>query len=148
MGKIRLAQKQYSSAENALREAVKLDKDSVEALVQLGVCLFWQQRFQESIAMLESALIHSPELAEAQYNLGLSLASIKKTPEAKTAFTKAIRSKPGLVDAYVGLATLFIQDQQIEEAYKTLLKAREVSPDHPRVISMLQQFQQSPRQTP
>jgi len=148
LGNIYLSDKKYQEAEASMREALKYDPEAVEALVQLGVSLFWQKRFDESIAMLKSALINSPELAEAQYNLGLGLASTSKTSEAKEAFAKAIRSKPGLVDAYVGLATLFLQDRQIEEAYKTLIKAREVSPNHPRVVSLLQQFERTPPKTP
>ena len=103
----------------------------------------WQKRFSESIDILKTAIEKSPDLAEAHYNLGLSLASNNEPQAAMEAFSNTIRLKPGLPDSYIGLATMLAQANQKQEAIQTLEQARKISPNHPRILAMLDQLKTS-----
>lgn len=100
----------------------------------------WQKRFDESIIRLKEAIDRSPDLAEAHYNLGLSLASNNDFKGAAQAFSDAIRLKPSLPDSYIGLATMLIRTNQRNEAEQILQKALKIAPKHPRVLAMLEQL--------
>lgn len=140
-GKIHLANKQYPLAETALRKSLSLDKDSIEAMVQLGVSLLWQNKHADAIELFERAIELSPELAEAYYNLALAQSSLGDGNSAKMAFAHTIRLNPGIAEAYVGLATLFIQDNELANALKTVRKGLEASPEHPGLKRLLDGFE-------
>ena len=90
---------------------------------------------------MNKAIEQSPNLPEAHYNLGLSLASNNNLQKAADAFSTAIKLKPALPDSYIGLATVFLRAGQQREAKATLEKALNIAPRHPRIISMLKQLQ-------
>ena len=81
------------------REAVRRDPADPEAWQRLGSTLFFALgQPAEAIAALEQAVRLDPRAASARLDLGLALASVRRSAEAVTAIEEASRLAPRLLD--------------------------------------------------
>jgi tetratricopeptide (TPR) repeat protein len=85
----------YSEAEAAFREAVRLDPGNADAHTDLGDALHRQGKYSEAEAASREAIRLDPALAWAHNNLGSALYGQQKYAEAEAAFREAVRLDPG-----------------------------------------------------
>ncbi len=69
-----------------------------------GVSLLRAGRAGEALRVLKAATTIAPNVPEAHVNLGFAAIALGHAQEAEAAFLKAIEHKPGLQNAYFGLA--------------------------------------------
>ena len=132
MGRIQMAQREFVEATESFQTAIKHDAENVEAMVQLGVALFYQQLSPEAENVLKRAIAISPTLPEAHYNLGLSQAAQNKSVAASTSFKKAIQYRPNFGEAFIGLASSLAKQGQLLEAKNAVEQALTLNPNDSR----------------
>ena len=70
--------------------------------------------------------------AETHYNLGNSLADLKRYKEAEKEFREAIKLNPNVAEAHANLGILYLQQGKINDAQKELEIAHELFFDQGR----------------
>lgn len=80
------------------------------------------------IKTFDHAIMLAPTDAKLYFNKGL-IQNQMKDPAAIKTIEKALELKPNYRDAYIGLATILIQNKQNQEAKNWLLKARQYFPN-------------------
>jgi tetratricopeptide (TPR) repeat protein len=138
MGKAYLA-KNDARAEQALRTAVRLAPDLVEAPFYLGAVRFLRGDYREAAAHFRQAVKLKPDFALAHYNLGHCLVRLGDRSGATLAFRTAVSCKPDYADARVNLGELLAQDGREAEALGHLRYAVQLEPRDPRAKKLLAQ---------
>jgi tetratricopeptide (TPR) repeat protein len=87
-----------------LREAVRLNPDSVRARTDLGSALAKMGRYPEAIAEFQAALKLDASAAILHHNLGNALLESGRTAEAIAEYENALRLDPGYSEARHSLA--------------------------------------------
>lgn len=90
----------------AARHALQIAPADPEIQTRLAALLQAQSHPQESLKLLDAALLRSPKLAEAHYRRGDTLMSLGEFAEAKAEFEKAVALDQDISEAYIGLATI------------------------------------------
>ena len=88
------------------QQALRLDRNYVPALVQLGNLLSSHQRFFVAYRLLQRAEGVAPESAEVQALLGRCLFRLKKYNEAREALRRALSLNPDLSEPHLLLASI------------------------------------------
>ncbi len=91
--------KKMDRAEEALRNAIKLNPRYVEALTDLGVLKIGQEKLDESIEYFSRAIEINPEYISALYHWGVALRLSGNNEEAKEKIEKVLSIKPGFPPA-------------------------------------------------
>jgi tetratricopeptide (TPR) repeat protein len=94
---------QYTDAEAAYREAVRVDPSYAPGHESLGNALRSLERNAEAEAAYRDAIRLDPELAGARYGLGRVLYDKKQYDEAARSYREAIRLDPTDADSHMGL---------------------------------------------
>jgi tetratricopeptide (TPR) repeat protein len=145
LGRARHRMGDLAGAEASLRRAIALAPGMIEAHMQLGIIHLARRRTDEAGQCFRAAIRAKPNLAEAWYNLGLSLGGDRA--ESLTAFREAIRLRPGLIEAYLGLAVVLRAGGEFTEAREVVTRALQFCPDGPLRQSLLEQQQALARQS-
>ncbi len=131
----------YTDADRWLTRSVEADPKDSESWYYLGRTKYNENRFQESIHAFEQCLQLDTKNTKAQANLGLALEALGHTDEALAAYQKAIalqeQGAPKNAEPFIDLGNLLLQQNQIDEAIQNFHKARETSPQEPRVHESL-----------
>ncbi|MGC8657712.1 MAG: tetratricopeptide repeat protein, partial [Desulfomonilaceae bacterium] len=77
----------------------------------------------DTIEDIERKLAQDPESASLHYNLGLALARAKQWEKAILAFRKAMKLRPGLLEARVNIAGVLLQQGDYDGCIEESLKA-------------------------
>jgi superkiller protein 3 len=117
-----------SEAEGQLRQAMALDRLSVEARVELARLLGATGRMVECTGVIDDALSLEPGNAEALGLKGLSLALQGDYKGAAGYYRKAITSDPRLGMAYSNLGGALRETGELAESESILRKGIEVEP--------------------
>lgn len=121
-----------SSAERNLRTYLGFDKNNVEAIYRLAVCIKRQGRLSEALALLANCAeqmtnpILSSELASLYLEQGDSDLAILHANDA-------LQQEPDNMNARMVLGSVFILLGTPKEALKHLAVAREQAPSNPQV---------------
>jgi tetratricopeptide (TPR) repeat protein len=89
-----------------LRQAVRADPSSGEALEQLGLALALSGRFEEAAGTFEKAVGANPSDASARLNLAVALAEIGRIDEARRHAEEALGLEPSYAKAREFLSKL------------------------------------------
>lgn len=90
-------------AEQACREALRLQPEYPEAWNNLGLALYDQRRDEEAEQAYREAIKGQPDYTNAWNNLGLTLHRQDRREEADAAFRRAIQARPGFGAAWLNL---------------------------------------------
>ena len=111
------------AAESLLREAVKLDPNSLEANLQLGLLYSKQHRnLDEAVRLLEEARHLQPDLAGTYAALGSAYLQLGNARQAAVELEDAVRLAPDNAEPYYVLASAYRQLQEESKA-ETALEA-------------------------
>lgn len=98
----------YTAAEEKLLEALERNPASFEASFNLADALYKQERYEESVKLLEE-LVQNPTLtpqqrAEIYHNLGNSMFSMQKLQQAAEFYKQSLRENPADLETKYNLA--------------------------------------------
>lgn len=130
-----LDKKDYATAEQALREAVKQTPNDYRSWFDLGFVYTATKRDPEAIDAYRKSVAANPKIFESNLNLGLMLAR-NKNPEAEKYLRAATELKPtakpdeGLARAWVSLGHV-IEDKEPRQALAAFQRAAQLQPKDP-----------------
>ena len=110
------AAKHWREAEDAIREALRLNPSDAAAYVNLGNLMRDLERQGEAEAAYRAALRLDSEDARVHYDLGLVLAETGRPKEAEEAFRQAVALDPDEADLLRALGTQLRENGKVTEA--------------------------------
>jgi tetratricopeptide (TPR) repeat protein len=144
LGRARFRMGDHAGAEEILLRSAELAPDSVEAHIQLGIVQLARGDAKAAQRSFRAAIKAKPNIAEAWFNLGLSLGN-ENHADSVAAFHEAIRLKPNFAQAYLGLAVVLRADGQKEKAAAELRHALSLNPDPALRQKLLEQLKLAER---
>lgn len=98
-----------AEAERAYRQALELDPDLSDAVLNLGVLLGETGRFDEAIALYRRAVKRLPDDPLLHFNLAVMLEDAGRIAEALAAYDACLALDPKIADAHFNAARLHEQ---------------------------------------
>jgi tetratricopeptide (TPR) repeat protein len=135
----------FAAAEQALRESLRRDPNSVEGQFYLGVVLSEQKEFAAAIPYFRKAAQLKPDHALAWYNLGFCHKQQGDRAGAVEAFQKAIDCKPHFAQARINLGEVLAEEGQLDAAEEQLRQGMHLSPNDTRARQLLETVQKRRR---
>lgn len=139
-GRVRLAEGNLTAAEAALRQAVALTPDSVEAQFDLATVLFRRQDPAGAATIFRRVTEREPDYGPAHLGLGRCLAAQGDRAAALRALAAAVRSMPQTGEAHRDLGELLAEDGQQAEAVVHLRHAIRLQPDDAKAKALLERL--------
>ena len=99
-----------------LQTAVRLARNPVSPLIDLGNLLLGAGRTTDALEQFRSAARAAPNSAEAHIGLGTALFRAGRLNEAAAEHTLAVRLAPALADAHYNLAATLAAQDRLREA--------------------------------
>ncbi len=124
------ARQLFNQAEQALKEAVRLDDSFADAWLNLGNVLSEIEKPVEAVAAYRQSLRYRSRNAKVHYNLGNVLKNLKQYDEAIAEYRKAIEYDPEHILAHVNLGNTYNIQGRYEEAISIYNKAIGIDPGH------------------
>ncbi len=125
----------YHEAEQRYREAIDINPEYANALVNLAAVL--QANPQAAEPELRRVLKINPKYPQARATLGVMLLSAGREHEAKVAFRKALKISPKDPIALIGLAQIARQEGRFDDAQSLLKRTLEINPKMPSAWAAL-----------
>jgi tetratricopeptide (TPR) repeat protein len=116
IGVAHLEQFDYTTAEAAFREALRLEPDLAIARLNLAIALLYSGRFDVAIDEARSATKLLPDAPGPHFVLGLAAKADNQLEEAMTAFRQVLRLDPDDPGARIHLAQIHLQERRFDEA--------------------------------
>ncbi len=130
-GLVHQAEQKLTDSIEEFGKALEKSPDAIQPLSQMVKSYLAQGKAEDALAKLEGTLKNNPENYVA-YNLkGEILFGLKRFPEAKGAFAKAIEIKPDWHIPYARLANVHFQEKDIPGAVKAFEQGLKAIPDNP-----------------
>lgn len=126
----------FPDAQKWFAEVTRQTPEDSDAWYLLGRTQYNEDQFKDAIASFGQALKLRPGYVEAQNNLGLAWQGLNKLDEATAAYRKAIAwqgSQPSDPQPFLNLGTLFVNQNQAEQAIPLLRQASKLAPKNPKV---------------
>ena len=136
-----LAAGRFPEAAEALRKAIRLDRDSPRPQLMLAYALWHSGEREQAIVALRRLIERSPGNAEAWFNLGNFYRAERRLEEAATAFRRAAHFQPTHAAAHVNLGYVLVQRGRFDEAEAAVRSSLESFPDEPDLLLNLAQIQ-------
>jgi len=131
----------YSSSDHWLTRALQSNPKDSQGWYYLGRAKYTENLFEEALSAFHQCLKLDPKNVKAEDNLGLTHQALGHSDEALAAFRSAIAWQSQLLKKnsgpFINLGTLFLEQNQLEEAVPYLSEAVEISPDEPRAHEQL-----------
>jgi tetratricopeptide (TPR) repeat protein len=89
-----------------------------------------QDKPQEALQVLQTAVRDNPEDEDIHYNLGIALARLGRNQEAIKEYEEALRLFPDYAEAHNNLGNVLMRTQQRGEALKHFEQAVKITPDY------------------
>jgi len=109
-------------------EILSFYPNNVDALHLLGVALYQCQQFQDSLKLLDKAILINPEFANAYSNRGLVLQDMKRFEEALESYDRAILINPEFANAYHKRGNVLRDLKRFVEALESYDRAILINP--------------------
>ncbi len=137
-GGIALDLKKPELAEQALRKAIELKPDNMQAHALLLRLKGGRGQEKEALAVLDDYLKSFPKDQQARLQRSLLLRQLGQNEEARTSLLELIAAAPELASAYNNLAILESEAiHDLESAVTHARKARSLGPAHPAIADTL-----------
>jgi Tfp pilus assembly protein PilF len=109
------------AAEALLRRALELDSAAVRPLLNLGLCLYRQQRYAEALPFLERGVQLHPVNAHGNFLYGITLVMAGDDARAEPVLLKAYeQGGKHYAKAQLYLSQLFVRQKKFERAAEAL----------------------------
>jgi eukaryotic-like serine/threonine-protein kinase len=137
LGTTLLADGDRPGAEEALKQALRLDVTSFWAWFMLGHCHYAQGRFLEAAGDFAACAARGPTFAWTHFNRGLSLARAGRPLDARYAYNLALKLDPAFAEARVDRALVELELNQLDDARDDLTCAIELGRNDLVVLAAL-----------
>jgi tetratricopeptide (TPR) repeat protein len=137
LGSALLAAGDPGRAEEAFRQALKLDERSFWTWFMLGHCHFAERRFLESAGDFAICAVHGPSFSWAQFNRGLALSRAGRLIGAQDAYDAALRNEPAFAEALANRALVKLELDQPAQAQADLERAIKLGRDDVVILAAL-----------
>lgn len=108
----------WQDAEEAFRQALKIEPDNGFILNNLGLVLYHQDKYADAIRHFEAAVRQDDLNAARHANLGMGYMAIRQYAKAESSFKKALKLAPNELE-YKDLLSEAIEKKQ---AHKTMVR--------------------------
>ncbi|MGV3486168.1 MAG: tetratricopeptide repeat protein [Planctomycetaceae bacterium] len=122
-----------ATAESIYRQVLAQLPRNAAAHVYLGIALFDQRRFTESVESYRRAIAIQPEFPVAWNNLGNSLRMLGEIDEADRCLQTAIDQKPDYLSPLKNRGTLWIWAGEVERGLRWYHEALRLAPEDPEL---------------
>ena len=125
LGKIHLAQKNYSKAALELEAAMLHQSDLRSLLVDLAVAYFYTEQYQKALEPLNKAVGNNPQNAGAHHMLGKTYFMLGEFGKSASELETALKLSPNDFDASYTLGLAFLKQRQLAPArriYERMLR--------------------------
>jgi tetratricopeptide (TPR) repeat protein len=124
-------------AESILKEIVRAQPDSTDALYLLAEISYGSGNYDAAVRYISEAIQYDPGNAEAYSNLGFILQGKGQLDDAVKCYQKAIELNPDLLQAYMNLGNTFKEKGRFDDAVRYYQKVLQICPDSPDAYSNL-----------
>ncbi|OGL46548.1 MAG: hypothetical protein A2161_22270 [Candidatus Schekmanbacteria bacterium RBG_13_48_7] len=128
LGELRRQQNCLNEAITLYKQTIGENKDYFAPYYRLGVIALNSENYEESVRLLEKALILSTGIPEIYNNLGIAYYGLLKYNDAEKMFRKAVELKPGYAQAWFNIGNLYLQYWKSPESIKYFEKALQIIP--------------------
>ncbi len=111
-------QKNYDSAIEQYKEALKIQPSDYETLLKIGDSYKNKNDNANAISFYKKSVFVNPGYSDGWFNLGLVYASASNTAGAKQSFYRAINIDPTYAYAYYALAVAYEKEDNKQEAIR------------------------------
>jgi len=125
------------AARDAYAQATTLDPRDARATYRLAVVEARAGRIDDAIARMREAIALNPQYAPAQWRLGLWLLDRNDTDGAERAFARSAEIDPADASGWIGLARVYLQRNQNQEAADLLEKFLAKTPGNRYALQLL-----------
>ncbi len=129
--------KEYKKAEIELKNVLQIDPRNEDAYVKLSEVYRTLAMPEKEIKVLLQATALNPDNLAAQYKLCQVFLLGKQTKKARETAQLILSKDPNSVRAYHMLATVQVQERNVDAAIRTLNKAIVLYPDNPHLYLLL-----------
>jgi tetratricopeptide (TPR) repeat protein len=147
IGMLHLRLNELDKADEAFKQALKIDPEAYEPLLNRSVALFRLTQFKDAESLLRKTLKVKPDSAFAYYYLGRTLQKLGRNDEAEKALLKCTELKPGEIsEAHRLLAAIYLdrgKPDRVVEQLETYLKLVPTAPDADNLRKVLEQSKRS-----
>ncbi|MBN2342178.1 MAG: zinc-ribbon domain-containing protein [Deltaproteobacteria bacterium] len=119
-GNLSLMKGDLPGAITQFKAALVESPNHLEAEIGVAATLIRQDKTQEAQDILMPILQSHPEIATVHYLLGTIAQSIKQFDKALASYQKAIELDAEYIEAYVSMATVYMETENTKKAMKTL----------------------------
>lgn len=123
-------QQKNNEAIEKLKEAQKLDKESITYPYEIAVAYYNKEEFGKSIKLLDSLRSHRQVNPQIYQLLGNSFDYLARRQEARNIYEEGLRKFPKSGRLYLELGIVEIQEEKEELGLKTWIKGTEVDPNY------------------
>ncbi|HEY5909761.1 MAG TPA: tetratricopeptide repeat protein [Verrucomicrobiae bacterium] len=131
LGNLALNGRNFSEAQRLLREALRRNPRSTEALNGLGLAASGLGQNSEAKDYLKAALKVDPRFSSARINLAVLLGNAGEAAAAAAEYRTVLAGESNNVAARINLARLLSAEGKSAEAISLLKRAVELKPDQP-----------------
>ena len=120
-----------SKAHAVFQDMLDINPQDVLALNRLGFKELNDRRLIQALGFFERALVLTPTLANAHFNVGFVCDELGRSQEAELAFKKAIEIDEKMDRAWYGLGLVLVRQQRFAEslvAFKRNTELQSMSP--------------------
>ena len=144
LGSLYLGKADFKSAEEHFQETVRLDQTDAQAYFNLGNVFLLKGQFTQAAAAVSSGLQRRPDSAFGHFLQGCLDARTGKPLEAEKSLRAALQLDSTMWQAHLQLVSLYLQQQQQQQAItelQTFLKAFPSVPAVPKAKDLLYRLQ-------
>lgn len=128
LGETLRADRQFTAAEQAFRECLRLEPSFVEAHSNFGLALWSQNKIDEAKAAFRRAIELAPTNGDAHHHLGTLLRQQGQWNEAVDHFRRALQANPSSALTYNNLGLTFKALRLFPEASECFTRAARLAP--------------------
>lgn len=120
-----LVQKQqWAEAQTEISQLLKTSAHTIDILMLAGVIAYHNQNFIEGVRYYQQVIKRQPKLAAAYFHRAFCLIGLSHYQEAIADLGQAIQLNPKEIQYRVTLASVYLNQQQLAKAKKTLLSIK------------------------
>jgi Tfp pilus assembly protein PilF len=130
----------YAGAAEKLVVAVDIRKDHWGTWLNLGMCFFYLQDFENALIAFRNATTLNPRSAQAWNNLGTVLGMTGEWESAASAFDSGIKADPEYARNYLGRGNAYLMAGDRRSARAYFQRAIAVDPNYAKAKEALSQL--------
>tara|TARA_B100001093_G_scaffold505964_1_gene564141 strand:+ start:472 stop:3012 length:2541 start_codon:yes stop_codon:yes gene_type:complete len=118
-----------------LKEAIRVNKKSYEALNNYGVLLHHEKQYNEACDLYKRALSIKPNYLDALVNYGVVLKDLKDIDQSIKTFKKAIEINPNSIECFSNLISLFNLKGDFDNSLKFFVMAKKIDSNNADIFN-------------